>query len=96
MKLITTAKKVIPIETVLEFFLELALFTPDKIQLAWSRPSTRKVRESFRFFKIRYDRERGTFDNIKCFRSAAFDESLPMTEIQFNRLFHLCLEKTKP
>lgn len=63
---------------VLEFFLEFTLLTPDRIALAWSLPNTRKVRESLRFFKIRYERERGTLDNIKCFLSAAFAESLPI------------------
>lgn len=50
------------------------------MEFAWSRPKTRSDRESFRFFSMRYDRDRGTFDNIKCFFSAAFAESAPIAE----------------
>lgn len=45
--------KTIPIEIVLEFLRELALLTPDNMELAWSRPNTRRERESFRFFNMR-------------------------------------------
>lgn len=67
-------------ERVLEFFREPALLTPDNIELAWSRPNTRNVRESVKLLKIRYARDLGTFDNIKCFFSAAFGELLPIAE----------------
>lgn len=73
-------RKPLPMDDVFEFFLEFALLTPDRIAFAWSRPKTRNVRESFKFFIIRYERERGTFDNIKCFLSAAFGESFPMAK----------------
>lgn len=72
------SKKVIPIKVAFEFLLVFVLLTPDKMELAWSRPRMRNVRESLSPFKIRYARERGTFVNIKCFRSFAFSESFPI------------------
>lgn len=72
--------QIIPIKVALEFRLVFALLTPDKMELACSRPKMRNERESLRLLKIRYARERGTFDNIKCLRSDAFSESLPMAE----------------
>lgn len=64
----------------LEFRLVFVLLTPDRMELAWSRPRIRNDRESLRLLKMRYARERGTLDNIKCLRSFAFSESLPMAE----------------
>lgn len=43
----------VPIDSVFEFFRAFVLLTPDSIALAWSRPKTRNVRESFKVLRMR-------------------------------------------